>query len=226
MEVVLVAMSSHYHPQQLLFTNNLCWYKKFVQNCQSSSKHFLDLGARVLNFKGVYLYHLLVFLNYSKDILLFKGLSINHFKSSKEFSCGRNLMMKKDYKSSRWIPNFPCVTSNDHNLVNFYHLEPNHFPKWSWICELYSFFYVKSEKMDGSCLKNAKDYRSFHDFLPTSTIHNSLNFWRFWMVQVSKCHSRGLFHAIFFGQEQIPSGRPCLDARHYRSFLKKNLKYF
>ena len=128
MEVVLVAMSSHYHPQQLLFTKQECWYKKVVQNCQSSSKHFLDLGARVLNFKEVYLAHLLVFLSDSKYILLFKGLSTNHFKSSKEFSCGRNLMMKKDYKSSRWTPNFPCVTSNDHNLVNFYHLEPIIFP--------------------------------------------------------------------------------------------------
>ena len=53
----------------------------------------------------------------------------------------------------------------------------------------------------------------------------TLNFCRFWMVQVSKYHLRGLFHAIFFGQEQILSGRPCLDA-NYRSFLKKNLKYF
>ena len=130
MEVVVVAMSSYYHPQQLLFTKHLCWYKKFVQNCQSSSKHFLDLGARVLNFKEVYLAHLLVFLSDSKNILLFKELPTNLFKSSKEFSCGRNLVKKKDYKSPRWIPNFPYVTSNGHNLVNFYHLEPFLFSWW------------------------------------------------------------------------------------------------
>ena len=35
---------------------------------------FLDLGARVFNFKGLYLAHLLVFLIYSKEILIFKGL--------------------------------------------------------------------------------------------------------------------------------------------------------
>ena len=101
MEVVLVAMSPHYHPQQLLFTKKEYWHKKFVQTCQSSSRHSLDLEARVLNFKGVYLAHLLVFLSDSKDIILFKGLSTNHFKSSKEFSCGRNLVKKKDYKSPR-----------------------------------------------------------------------------------------------------------------------------
>ena len=101
MEVVLVSMSYHYHPQEILSTKQKCWYKKVVQNCQSSSKHFLDLGARVLNFKEVYLAHILVFLSDSKDILLFKGLLTNHFKSFKDFSCGRNLMMKKDYKSSR-----------------------------------------------------------------------------------------------------------------------------
>ena len=96
-----MAMSSHYHPKQLLFTKKEYWYKKFVQTCQSSSRHSLDLEARVLNFKGVYIAHLLVFLSDSKYILLFNGLSTNHFKSSKEFSCGRNLVKKKDYKSSR-----------------------------------------------------------------------------------------------------------------------------
>ena len=40
MEVVVVAMSSCYHPQQLIFTKHLCWYNKCVQNCQSSSRHF------------------------------------------------------------------------------------------------------------------------------------------------------------------------------------------
>ena len=94
-------MSPHYHPQQLLFTKQECWYKKFVQACQISSKHFLDLGARVLNFKGVYLAHLLVFLSDSKDILLFKGLSTNHFKSFKKLLCVRFLMIEKDYKYSR-----------------------------------------------------------------------------------------------------------------------------
>ena len=135
-------------------------------------------------------------------------------------------MKKKDYKSSRWIPNFPCVTSNDYNLVTFYHIKPNFFPKWSWGCENYSWFYLQSEKMDGSCLKNANNYMSFYDFWPTLTSHNLLIFWIFWVVQVSKCHSIDLLHFIFFGQEQIPSGRPCLDAKDYRSFLKKNLKYF
>ena len=87
-------------------------------------------------------------------------------------------------------------------------------------------FYVQSEKMDGSFLKDTKDYRSFYDFLPTSTIHNSLKFWIFLMVLVSKLHSIDILHAIFFGQEQIPSGRPCLDTRHYKSFLKKKLRNF
>ena len=131
MEVVLVAMSSHFHPQQLLFIKHLYWYKKVVQNFQVSSKHFLDLGSRVLNFKEVHLSHLLVFLSDSKDIILFKGLSTNNFKSYKEFSCGRNLVKKKDYKSSKWIPNFPYVTSNGHNMVNCYHFEPILFPWWS-----------------------------------------------------------------------------------------------
>ena len=80
--------------------------------------------------------------------------------------------------------------------------------------------------MDESFLKYAKDYRLFHEILPTSTIHNYLNFWRFLMVKISKCHSRDLIHAIFFGQEKIPSERPCLDARHYKSFLKKKLRNF
>ena len=84
--------------------------------------------SKVLNFKGIYLAHLLVFLSDSKDIFLFKGLSTNHFKSFKELSWGRDLMRKKDYKSSRWVLNFPCVTLNDHKLVNFYHLEPILFP--------------------------------------------------------------------------------------------------
>ena len=61
MEVVLVDMSPHHHPQQLLFTKEEYWHKKFVQTCQSSLKHSLDLEARVLNFKGAYLAHLLVF---------------------------------------------------------------------------------------------------------------------------------------------------------------------
>ena len=89
---------------------------------------FLNLGARVLSFKGEYLAHLLVFFSDSKDIILLKGLSTNNFKGFKEFSWGRDFMRKKYYKSSRWIPNFSCVTSNDHNLVNFYHLEPIIFP--------------------------------------------------------------------------------------------------
>ena len=89
---------------------------------------FLDLGARVLNFKKVYLAHLFVFLSDSKSILLLKWLLTNHFKSLKEFSCGRNLMMEKYYKSSIWIPHFSYVTSSGHNLVNFYHLEPTLFP--------------------------------------------------------------------------------------------------
>ena len=106
-------------------------------------------------------------------------------------------MTKKDYKSFKWTPNFSCVTPNDHNMVNFYHIEPINFPQWSSGCELYAFLYVQSEKMDGRYPKDTKDYRSFHVFLPTSIINNSLNFQIFWMVQVSKCHSRGIFHAIF-----------------------------
>ena len=74
MEVVLVDMNPHYHPQQLLFTKKEYWYKKIVQTCKSSPRHSLDLEARVLNFKGVYLAYLLVFLSDSKDIFLFKVL--------------------------------------------------------------------------------------------------------------------------------------------------------
>ena len=45
MEVVLVAMSPHHHPQQLLSTKEEYWHKKFVQACPSSSKHSLDLRS-------------------------------------------------------------------------------------------------------------------------------------------------------------------------------------
>ena len=83
-------------------------YKAFVlvqEVCSKLSKFlkafFLDPGARVLNFKEAYLAHLLVFSSDSKYIILLKGLSPNHFKSFKEILCGRSLMMKKDYKSSR-----------------------------------------------------------------------------------------------------------------------------
>ena len=62
----MVAMSPHHHPQQILFTKEEYWHKKFVQTWQSSSKHSLDLEARVLDFKGAYLAHLLVFLSDSK----------------------------------------------------------------------------------------------------------------------------------------------------------------
>ena len=109
-----------------------------------------------------------------------------------------NLVKKKDYKSSSWILNFPYVTSNGHNLVIFYYLEPIIFSWWSWRRVLHAFFYVLSKKMDGSCLKNAKDYKSFHDFWPTSISHNLLNIWRFWLVQIAKCHSIDLLHSIFF----------------------------
>ena len=102
----LVAIGPHHLPQQFLFTKEEYWHKKFDQTWQSSTKHSLELEARVLDFKGAYLAHLLVFLSDSKNILLFKELPTNHFKSSKEFSCGRNLVKKKDYKSFRWIPHF------------------------------------------------------------------------------------------------------------------------
>ena len=101
MEVVLVAMIPHHHPQQFLFTKEEYWHKKFVQTWQSSTKHSLDLEARVLDFKEAYLAHLLLFLSDSKTIILFKELPTNHFKISKEFSCGWNLVEKKDYKSPR-----------------------------------------------------------------------------------------------------------------------------
>ena len=94
-------MSPPHNPHQSLFTKEEYWHKKFVQTWQSSTKHSLDLEARVLDFKGTYLAHLLVFLSDSKKILLFKDLPTNNFKISKEFSCGRNLVKKKDYKSSR-----------------------------------------------------------------------------------------------------------------------------
>ena len=101
MKLVLVAIGPHHHPQQILFTKEEYWHKKFVQTWQSSTKHSLDLEARVLDFKGAYLAHLVVFLSGPKNILLFKELPTNNFKSSKEFSCGKNLVKKKDYKSSR-----------------------------------------------------------------------------------------------------------------------------
>ena len=113
------------------------------------------------------------------DILKFEPLKI-----SKEFSWGRNLVKKKDYKSSRWIPHFSYVISNCHNLVNFYHLEPILFSWWREGCVLHALFYVQSRKMDGGCLKYAEYYRPFHDFWSTSTSHNLLNFCRFWVVQI------------------------------------------
>ena len=87
-------------------------------------------------------------------------------------------------------------------------------------------FMCKVRKSMEDSLRIQKIIGHFMIFFSTSTIHNSLNFWSFWMFQVSKFHSRVLFNAIFFGQEKIPSGWPCLDAKHYRSLLKKNLKYF
>ena len=120
MEVVLVAMSPHHHPQQSLFTKEGYWHKKFVQIWQSSTKHSLDLEARVLDFKRSYLSHLLVFLSDSKDVLLLKQLSTNQFKIFKTILCVRCLMMKKYYKSSRQAIKFPYMTSKDHNLVNFH----------------------------------------------------------------------------------------------------------
>ena len=101
MEVVLEAMSPHHHSQQFLFTKEEYWHKKFVQDWQSCTKHSLDLEARVLAFKGAYLAHMLVLLSDYKNSLLFKERPTNHFKSFKNFSCGRNLVKKKDYKSPR-----------------------------------------------------------------------------------------------------------------------------
>ena len=69
MEVVLVAMSSHYHPQQLLSIKKSVGTRRLFKIVKVPQSIFLDLGARVLNLKEVYLSHLLVFLNYSKDIL-------------------------------------------------------------------------------------------------------------------------------------------------------------
>ena len=96
-----MAMSPHHHPQQILLTKEEYWHKTFVQIWQSSTKHSLDLEARVLDSRGACVAHLLIFLSDSKIILLFKEFPTNHFKSSKEFSCGNNLVKKKDYKSSR-----------------------------------------------------------------------------------------------------------------------------
>ena len=53
-----------------------------------------------MDFKGVYHAHLLIFLSDFKEIV-----------------CGRNLMMKKDYKFSRWTLKFHDVTWNEHNLI-------------------------------------------------------------------------------------------------------------
>ena len=47
----LLAMSPDHHPQQLIFTKKEYWHKKFVQTCQSSSKHSLDLEARVFELQ-------------------------------------------------------------------------------------------------------------------------------------------------------------------------------
>ena len=87
-------------------------------------------------------------------------------------------------------------------------------------------FMCKVAKWMEFALKMQKIIGHFMIFFPTSTIHNSLKFWGFWMIRVSKCHSRDLLHSIFFGQEQILSGKPCLDARDYKLFLKKNLEIF
>ena len=46
---------------------------------------FLDLGARVLNFREAYFAHILVFLSDSKNMLLFKWLSINTSNFQEKF---------------------------------------------------------------------------------------------------------------------------------------------
>ena len=130
LEVLMVAMVPDYNPQQLLITWKKYLFKKVDQNWKGFPRHFVSLGARVLNFKGVYLAHIFVFLSDYKNMLLFKLLSINHFKSFKKILYGGYLMMKKDYKSSRWTINFHYMISKDHNLVNFYVLEPILFPHW------------------------------------------------------------------------------------------------
>ena len=87
-------------------------------------------------------------------------------------------------------------------------------------------FLVQDLKVCGRCLGNSKDYRSFHGFSPISNDHNLLNFWNFGMIQSSQCHLKGLLHAIFFYQEQNLSGRPCLDAKDYKSFFDSKLRNF
>ena len=87
LRVLIIILNKFYSQRKNIGTKSLFKLGKVPQGM------LLNLGVRVLDLKGVYLAHLLVFLSDSKDIILFKGLLTNHFKSSKEFSCGRNLMM-------------------------------------------------------------------------------------------------------------------------------------
>ena len=69
-----------------LYLQSICFgTRSFFKIVKVPQGMFLNLGARVLNSKGVYLAHLLVFLSDSKDMLLFKELSTNHFKFFKKF---------------------------------------------------------------------------------------------------------------------------------------------
>ena len=86
------------------------------------------------------------------------------------------------------------------------------------------YFMCKVRKWMEVVLRIQKIIGHFMIFCQLQQFITLSNFWRFLMVQVPKCHSRGLFNAIIFGQEKNPSGRPCLDVRHYRSLLKEKLR--
>ena len=57
--------------------------------------------------------------------------------------------------------------------------------------------------MDGRCPKNAKEYRSSHEFLPILQDHNFFNTWYFWVIQVSQCSLGSLIQASINYQSLI-----------------------
>ena len=95
MEVVLVAMSPHHHPQQILFTKEEYWHKKFVQIWQSSTKHSLDLEAMVLDFREEDNKHRRSLLMYYQHSLKVERENISYHLRSLTMNYQRSLKIAK-----------------------------------------------------------------------------------------------------------------------------------
>ena len=57
--------------------------------------------------------------------------------------------------------------------------------------------------MNGRCYKDAKDYRSSHEFSPILQDHNSFNTWYFRVIKVPQCTLGSLFQASIIDQSNI-----------------------